>query len=355
MTASVRATVLITAKNEAPRIGKALTSIIDQGVADVEILVVDDDSTDDTAAVASAFAGVRVVASPGGGHVGALNHGVEIARSDLIVKCDADDWHLAGSLLALLMPLEADPGVDVVAGGSLCIDDDGRVLERVVPMPTERQMKYVAMVMCPIEHTACAYRRSAVLSVGGYRTERGVHATQDNDLWLRMLAAGHRFIGIDRVVAIHTVTQRSVTARTVDAGHERARRGRAEFRTAWAPRLCTFGEIRRHCGDLVSWRGQPTSPIPTDLDESDDLDLSTAPPAATLTSDTLSYVLARLVHVSLADRAYRRAFVTAAAVLSLGPRAITRGALRIGSRRAANRRTRGWLDMGDVRRFVKAR
>lgn len=351
----MRATVLITAKNEAPRIGRALQSIVDQGVPDVEILVVDDDSSDDTIAVASSYDGVRVVSSPGGGHVGALNHGLHEASADLVVKCDADDWHVAGSILALLAPLESDPTVDVVAGGSLCVTDDGHALERVVPMPTDVEMTYVSMTMCPIEHTACAYRRSAVLGIGGYRAERGVHATQDNDLWLRMLDAGHRFVGIDRVVAVHTITRRSVSARTATEGHDRARRSRAAFRAVWAPRLCTFAAIRRHCRDVVSWRARPVTPMPPELTGSSGIDLGDLPSDDTVRSDTLSYILARLVHLSLTDREYRRAVVAAAAVLSLGPPAIVRGAWRIGARRAANRRARGWLNGADLRRFALAR
>lgn len=345
---TVRATVLITAKDEAPRIGRALRSILDQDVSDIDVLVVDDGSADDTYAVAASFDSVRVVRSPGGGHVGALNHGVQMAKGELIVKCDADDWHLPGSIEALLSPLETDPSIDVVAGGSLCVDGD-RVIELIVPMPSADHMMLVAMVMCPIEHTACAYRRSAVLAIGGYRTEGRVHATQDNDLWLRLLAAGHRFVGVAEPLAVHTITRTSVTARSFEAGHDRARRARVDFRRQYADELCTISNIRRQGRGVVGWCATPHPRLP------DGFSGPGLAGAGTAVSDTFSYILGRLVHLALVDHAYRRAGATFVGGLSLGPAAVARGALRVGRRRASNRRVRGWFGPSDVARFLLGR
>ena len=186
--------------------------------------MVDDRSTDDTAAVAGSFPGVSVIDNSTGGYVDALNRGLAVAASDIVVRCDADDWHLPGSIDALVTPLEADPDVTVVAGSADVVDADGALLDRHAAMPSVDHMRLVAMVTCPVEHTACAFRLSTVLAHGGYRIEGDVHAGEDLDLWVRLLDAGQRFVGLTDVVRV----PHDLAGEPVDAARRRRRRALAE-------------------------------------------------------------------------------------------------------------------------------
>jgi glycosyltransferase involved in cell wall biosynthesis len=112
--------VVIPARNEASAIGALTDAVQAQGYDEValEVIVVDDGSTDDTAAVARA-AGARVLefrAGDGGNPAVARNRGARLAQGDPIVFLDADCTPAAGWLAALLAA--HDSGVDVV-GGSL--------------------------------------------------------------------------------------------------------------------------------------------------------------------------------------------------------------------------------------------
>lgn len=324
-----RATVVIVARNEAPRIGRALRSVLDQDVPGVDVVVVDDGSTDGTADVARAFDDVRVVSNAGEGMAAGLNLAVDLARSDLVVKLDADDWHLAGSIEALVAPLESDPDLAVVAGGAVIVDEAGRRIDTHATPPTSDHVRVVTMVHCPIEHTACAYRRDAVRDVGGYQPFRGIDIVEDYDLWVRLLRAGRRIHGVPDVVAVHVVSPGSVTNERSAAGNERGRLLRDTARAEWSAELCTFRRQRALGRGVIRWRGDVVA------------------------SDRYAYVLVRLVHLLLLDREWRRAGAVLAAAFSLGPHTVVRGAIRGAFGRLRQRRVRNWFGVSDLVRFVR--
>jgi glycosyltransferase involved in cell wall biosynthesis len=109
--------VLICAHNEAARIGAKLESVrraIQAWGGEARIVVADDGSTDDTAAIAATFA-VDLVRLPRGGKAAALNRVAPRRGEAIVVMTDADPLFDAGTLPALLRPF-ADPQVGVVAG-----------------------------------------------------------------------------------------------------------------------------------------------------------------------------------------------------------------------------------------------
>lgn len=109
--------IVIGAHNEAATIGPKLDSVaaaLAAWLGAAEVIVADDGSTDDTAAIAGA-AGARVVRCPRGGKAAALNRVAGDARGEVLVMTDADPLFDAGTLPALLAPF-ADPAVGAVAG-----------------------------------------------------------------------------------------------------------------------------------------------------------------------------------------------------------------------------------------------
>ena len=109
--------IIIGAHNEAATIGPKLASVqaaLAAWPGAAEVIVADDGSSDDTAAIAEA-AGVAVVRCPRGGKAAALNRVVGQARGDVLVMTDADPLFDRATLPALLLPF-ADPQVGAVAG-----------------------------------------------------------------------------------------------------------------------------------------------------------------------------------------------------------------------------------------------
>ena len=108
--------VVIPAFQAAASIGDAVRSVLDQDVPPMEIVVVDDGSTDDvTGALAPFGDAVRLVRIDHGGESAAKNAGVLAARGDWVALLDADDRFLPGRLAALVGLAIARPDLDLGA------------------------------------------------------------------------------------------------------------------------------------------------------------------------------------------------------------------------------------------------
>jgi glycosyltransferase involved in cell wall biosynthesis len=109
--------VVIPAYNAATYLGEAIESVVGQTHEQVEIIVVDDGSTDDTAAVAARHGeAVRCERRPHLGHAAARNWGVSVSSGRYVGFLDADDLWERDKLATQLAALAADPGLDVVFG-----------------------------------------------------------------------------------------------------------------------------------------------------------------------------------------------------------------------------------------------
>jgi glycosyltransferase involved in cell wall biosynthesis len=108
--------VMIGAYNAAPYLGEAIESVFAQDYEPIELIVVDDGSTDGTADVARSFARVQVIQQENGGNGAARNRAVENASGELFAFLDADDRFTQGKLSLQKAALDADPGLDIVFG-----------------------------------------------------------------------------------------------------------------------------------------------------------------------------------------------------------------------------------------------
>jgi glycosyltransferase involved in cell wall biosynthesis len=208
--------VLIPARDEESRIGTALTSVREQGIEGVEVVVVDDGSTDATAAVAAAFDEVRVIPCRGRGIVDALNTGIDACRAPLIARLDADDHYLPGGLRRLLSAAGEHPETALVVGTSMQVDPDGRVLGGMTPPLDERHLAFANAGGNDIEHSAVLMRAAAVRSLGGYRRGEVSDEAQDADLWERFVEAGLQVVGLTDAVVVRVVRPSSLSARRFD-------------------------------------------------------------------------------------------------------------------------------------------
>jgi glycosyltransferase involved in cell wall biosynthesis len=118
-------TVLIPAYNEASRIGAAIESVLGQTHRPSEILVIDDGSTDQTAAIAAGYPGVRVISQENAGISSARNHGFRAATGDWIALLDADDLWLPDRLEWLIRATQMYPYVHF-GFSDFTVQEDGR-------------------------------------------------------------------------------------------------------------------------------------------------------------------------------------------------------------------------------------
>ena len=131
-----RVTVLIDTYNHENFIERALRSVLDQDMPmeDVEILVVDDGSTDRTPEIVKQFEPrVRLIRKKNGGQATAFNVGFSHARAEIIATLDGDDWWAKEKLRRVLETLEANPAVGFVGHGFYEEYSDGRCNGLILP------------------------------------------------------------------------------------------------------------------------------------------------------------------------------------------------------------------------------
>lgn len=186
----VPVSVLIPAYNAASTLARALASVRDQGIAGLDIVVVDDGSVDGTVEVARAHGIEPLILPRNGGESVAMNAGVEAARHPLIAFLDADDEWMPRKL-AQQLPLHADTRLGFSCTGHIEVDAEGRTIDSagLAPFPhvgTEfwRNLLERSVVAKP----SVIARRDALLAAGLFDPRQAVAA--DQDMWLRLAAAG---------------------------------------------------------------------------------------------------------------------------------------------------------------------
>lgn len=192
--------VVIPVRNGAAHLDEALASMVGQTLRDMEIVVVDDGSTDDTPDVLAGWserdARVRATRQKAEGIVPALERGRALARGAFIARMDADDVSEPDRLQAQLDLLERRPELSGCGCGVRYFPDElvrdgarryeGWINDLVAPEEIDAGI----FVECPLPHPTFFFRADALASVGGYRLTNG---PEDYELLLRMWAQGHRF------------------------------------------------------------------------------------------------------------------------------------------------------------------
>lgn len=186
---SVNVTVLMAVYNGARFVREAVESILGQTFRELELLIIDDGSTDETAAILDAVAQqdprVRIVHQQNVGLAQSLNNGLATAVGEIIIRMDADDVALPERIERQLAYLAEHPGVAAVGSSLQYIDETGRPTHvgRYALAPDD-VFNALLEGNSPMAHPSVAMRKSAVLAVGGYRP-LFVHA-EDFDLWQRL-------------------------------------------------------------------------------------------------------------------------------------------------------------------------
>jgi glycosyltransferase involved in cell wall biosynthesis len=206
---------IITCHNYGRFLGEAIDSVLAQSYPDIEIVVVDDGSTDDTAEVAARYAdrGVRYVRRSHGGAGPARNTGLRATSAPLIAFLDADDAWLTHRVAAEVAHLERHPEVALVAAHAFACDEAMRPSSVVHALrgPASGMVLDALLVHnVVLNPSSVLVRRSALEAVGGFSE---IPLGQDWDTWIEI--AKHFPIGfIDEVVALVRRHSRSITPRS---------------------------------------------------------------------------------------------------------------------------------------------
>jgi GT2 family glycosyltransferase len=180
-----RVSVVIPCFNQAQYLGDAIASVLAQTYANVELIVIDDGSTDNTEETASAYPGARLLRQTNRGLAAARNAGLAASRGDYLVFLDSDDRLLPSALESGLKAFARHPACAFVAGGHRMIRFDRTPLWEHTAGPEEDDLyrallrrNFIAM------HAAVMYQRFVFEAVGGF--DPRPRGTEDYEMYLRI-------------------------------------------------------------------------------------------------------------------------------------------------------------------------
>lgn len=231
--------VLMPVRNGERFIAEAVESVLSQTSTDLELLVLDDGSTDSTPQILERLAlrDPRLVVhrgKPGPNLAEVLNLATELSRAPILARLDADDVALPDRLQLQAEFLDQNPEVALLGGQTLLIDEGGREFGRAEYPTGNGELQEALRERNPFVHSAMAMRREAFEAVGGYRAE--FDNAEDLDLWLR-LAAGRQIANLPQPVVKYRIHggQQTLQKQDEQALFSIAARASARARAAGEP------------------------------------------------------------------------------------------------------------------------
>ncbi len=199
---------------------EALDSLLAQTLRDFELVIVDDASTDGTAAVLEAYAArdarVTVVRNEKNSRLAAsLNRGLERCRAALVARADADDVYAPERLARQARFMEAHPDVGVLGCGYHRVGPDGDRRGTITPPAEHATIRARQLFMNSFLHPGVVFRTEVVRGGGGY--DEAFWTAQDSDLWAR-LRDRTRFANLPEPLVHYRVHGASVVKTRGDAG-----------------------------------------------------------------------------------------------------------------------------------------
>ncbi|MCU1459452.1 MAG: hypothetical protein JWL73_3544, partial [Actinomycetia bacterium] len=207
-----RVSVIMALYNHAQYVVDALESAVSGGFADVEVVVVDDGSTDDSARVVREWIdrtphrAVRLLRHRvNRGLPSSRNDAISHARGDLVFVLDADNEIFPTGLQRLVAALDADPDATFAYGVLQTFDTGGpQGLLGYYPWQPWR-LRYGNYI-----DAMALIRRSALLELGGYAEERRLYGWEDYDLWCRLAEKGAYAVHVASPVARYRSSRSSM-------------------------------------------------------------------------------------------------------------------------------------------------
>ena len=220
MPASPLVSIIIPAYNQAQYLRLSIESALAQTYPYREIIVVDDGSTDETAAIAKNYGDkIRYIYQENRGLAGARNTGIRTAKGELIGLLDSDDIWLPEYLQSIVSLANEHPQAVVFYSAAQCMDTAGRKLPQIVGRAGKMQDNLLGTLLKSnfLIPSTITIRRQTLVDLNCF--DPNLRSCEDWDLWLRILsktgqseAADKKFIGTEDVLVYYRVHEQSLSA-----------------------------------------------------------------------------------------------------------------------------------------------
>jgi glycosyltransferase involved in cell wall biosynthesis len=197
--------VLIPCYNQGHFLRETVESVLAQTYPHVEIVVVNDGSTDGTAAVAASFGDrIRCITKSNGGLSAARNTGILAAHGEFVHFLDSDDMIRPDFLQRVADAIARRPECHVFNSSWEDRTPDGELLERKQARFFPRDVFHALLASVDAGPPCCyTIRKSALANVGLFDVH--LKSQEDLDMWLRLAAAGYEFVPVADAFAIYRV------------------------------------------------------------------------------------------------------------------------------------------------------
>jgi glycosyltransferase involved in cell wall biosynthesis len=259
-----KVTVLMAVQNGEPFVREALQSVVDQTLADFELLVIDDASTDSTPEIVRELGDDRVRLLRNGrnlGQVPSLNRGLREARGEYVARLDADDVCRPTRLARQVEVLDAEPGVCLVGTWMDAIDERGRVVGRLrKTLDDYVDFVYHTLIMrVYVSHPAAMYRREPVLALGGYDEATG--PSEDKDLWRKLALGRHEARIVQEILVLYRLHDKQLSQTRAECQRRIDGESQDRFLAQLAPDAQATAVRMLLAGDPTAWKYDPRSSL----------------------------------------------------------------------------------------------
>lgn len=202
-----RVSIIIPTYNRSQLLRLTVESVLAQTYPNIETIVIDDGSTDDTAAAMAEYAGriIYIRQEKNQGAAKAIEIGLQAASGEYINSLDHDDLFMPTKIERQVQILESRPDIDLVYCQSITIDKDGNLVGKATTLPEQDILKELVMANF-IWSGAPLLRRCCLEAIPIHEKA----AILDWNVWLRIALAGHRFACVQEPLGAYRVLQNSM-------------------------------------------------------------------------------------------------------------------------------------------------
>lgn len=183
--------VIMSVYNGSATLGTAIETILHQSFTDLELIVINDGSTDGTLEILERYARqdprVRIIDQENKGLTKALNSGIKKARGRYIARQDVDDFSYAGRLKVQYEFMEVHPEVVLLGANCDSAYPGGMSLEWGWEPP--ETLAQSVFYKTPFAHSTAFFRTETIRNLGGY--DESYSTAQDMELWMRFAKTGN--------------------------------------------------------------------------------------------------------------------------------------------------------------------
>lgn len=194
---SPKVTVLIATYNRSQFVGRAIESVLNQTLEDLEIIIADDGSSDNTEAIVRGLASqdsrIKYLKGPHFGRIAKIsNFGLKEARGEYVAILDDDDWWIDSRKLEKQVQfLENNPDHVGCGGGFVVVDKEGGEKLRALKPESNDDIRKNALVANPMVNATTVFRLEAAKKAGFY--DETMLQFADWDFWLKLGLLGRLY------------------------------------------------------------------------------------------------------------------------------------------------------------------